>query len=89
MCDSHFFLKWNSIHNIGIPTPVKQNALIIVNSLICYPNHFDGLDFPVAVSYWKKIRRFLIWENSEKILKIIITNIKYLDNWEKEKITKN
>jgi hypothetical protein len=22
--------------------------LTIVNSLICYPNHFDGLDFPVA-----------------------------------------
>jgi hypothetical protein len=38
------------------PAVVKQNALTIINSLICYPNHFDGLAFPVAVRQQDCIR---------------------------------
>jgi hypothetical protein len=30
------------------PPEIEKSALTIVNSLICYPNHFASLDIPVV-----------------------------------------
>eukprot|EP01114_Cavostelium_apophysatum_P012785 TRINITY_DN2948_c0_g1_i1.p1 TRINITY_DN2948_c0_g1~~TRINITY_DN2948_c0_g1_i1.p1 ORF type:complete len:1028 (+),score=340.40 TRINITY_DN2948_c0_g1_i1:1417-4500(+) len=61
---------------------VKQNALVIVNSLICYPNHFNGLEFPVVAQpkpYETKKENNLtaedIREKISSILLAVLTNL--------------
>ncbi len=40
---------FNSALLQNTPPEMEKNALTIVNSLICYPRHFDGMEIPFSI----------------------------------------
>jgi hypothetical protein len=52
---AHYSMLQLRSRDIAVPLEVRKKSITIINSLICYPNHFPKMEIPTQISPGKLV----------------------------------